>query len=74
MVYVLVQFEVVNVKEDPEKPRPHLNLSIVLDRSGSMSDKGKIEYAKKSAKFLVDYMKRTDILSIVEYDDRITVL
>ena len=33
--------------------RPPLNLSLVLDRSGSMEDKGKIEYLRQAAKLAV---------------------
>ncbi|MCP4751314.1 MAG: VWA domain-containing protein [Proteobacteria bacterium] len=73
VVYMLVRFEVAEIKEDPAKPRPRLNLAIVIDRSGSMSGQGKMDYAKTSSKMLVDSMKPTDRLAIVEYDDQITV-
>lgn len=73
-VYVLVQFNVAKVKEDPAKPRPKLNLALVLDRSGSMADRGKLEYAKKAANIVVDSMKPSDRIAVIEYDDRISVL
>ncbi len=73
-VYLLVRFEVAEAGKDPSKPRPKLNLAMVIDRSGSMEDKGKMEYAKEAAKILVDGLESSDRLSIVEYDDRITVL
>ncbi|HEY6952449.1 MAG TPA: VWA domain-containing protein [Bacteroidota bacterium] len=56
---------------------PHrrpLNLSVVLDRSGSMGDERKIEYAKKALTRLVDQLDAEDILSIVIYDDVVEVL
>ena len=52
--------------------RVPLNISIVLDRSGSMSG-DKIAYAKRAANFVIDQLKDDDILSIVNYDDRIEV-
>lgn len=73
-VYVLVQFRVENLKEDPSKPRPKLNLALVIDRSGSMESKGKLEYARRASHILVDSMKPGDQIAVVEYDDQITLL
>ncbi|MGB8190535.1 MAG: VWA domain-containing protein, partial [Chitinophagaceae bacterium] len=55
------------VKQDKRVP---LNISIVLDRSGSMRG-DKIAYAKKAANFLVNQLAAEDIVSIVNYDDRV---
>src|SRR6185312_14573946 len=44
------------------------------DRSGSMSDAGKIDYLKRAAKLAVDRLGENDTLSIVEYDDQITLM
>jgi Ca-activated chloride channel family protein len=52
--------------------RVPLNISIVLDRSGSMSG-DKIAYARRAANFVIDQLKEDDILSIVNYDDKIEV-
>ena len=52
--------------------RVPLNISIVLDRSGSMRG-DKIAYARRAANFVIDQLKEDDILSIVNYDDRIEV-
>ncbi len=54
--------------------RPPVNLALVLDRSGSMEDKGKLEYAKRAAKLVVQSLGPRDRVAIVEYDDRINVL
>ena len=53
--------------------RTPLNLSLVIDRSGSMSG-DKIIYCKKAAKFVVDQLSPEDYLSIVIYDNEISVL
>lgn len=54
--------------------RQPMNLAVVLDRSGSMADEGKIEYAKKAVYALIDQLQEGDIFSFVIYDDVIQVL
>jgi Ca-activated chloride channel family protein len=53
--------------------RVPLNLGVVLDRSGSMGG-SKIEKAKKAVEYIVENMTKTDIFSLVIYDDRIDTL
>jgi Ca-activated chloride channel homolog len=53
--------------------RPKLNMTLVIDRSGSMGDARKLEYVKAAAHQLIDLMGNDDILSIVAYDHRVTV-
>ncbi|MBN2720379.1 MAG: VWA domain-containing protein [Proteobacteria bacterium] len=53
--------------------RPPLNLCLVLDKSGSMADSGKMGYLIEAAHMLVDGMGPRDILSIVAYDDGVRV-
>ncbi|NEQ99472.1 MAG: Appr-1-p processing protein, partial [Cyanothece sp. SIO2G6] len=45
--------------------RPRLNLSLVIDRSSSMSVKGRLEYAKAAARHVVQQLEEGDRLSIV---------
>jgi Ca-activated chloride channel homolog len=72
-VYVLLQLGVRETTQEA-KARPPVNLALVLDRSGSMADRGKLEYLKAAAARILDELEPSDVLSIVEYDDRITVL
>jgi Ca-activated chloride channel homolog len=56
--------------EAPEaSDRPALNLSVVLDRSGSMAALGKLERAREAALLLVRRIGDEDVVSIVAYDD-----
>ena len=74
VVYAVVNFEGIDIDPGVTKERPPLNLSLVLDRSGSMEDEGKIEYLRRAAKLAVDRLGPRDTLSIVEYDDQITLM
>lgn len=53
----------------PEARRP-LNLSLVLDRSGSMGGR-KLAQAIRASKMLVDRLSENDTLSVVTYDDTV---
>ena len=53
--------------------RSPLNLSIVIDRSGSMQG-DKIMYALEAAKHMVDKLTANDFVSIVMYDQAIKVV
>lgn len=70
---VFLQITVSPPRFDAPRKKP-MNLSIVLDRSGSMADERKIHYAKSALLSLVDQLSPTDILSIVVYDDIVEVL
>ena len=72
-VYLLVTMN-VPAKENDGTPRPPLNVGMVIDRSGSMAEKNKIDYARASASQLIDSLSDKDLLAIVEYDDAVSVL
>ncbi len=50
-----------------------LNISIVIDRSGSMSG-DKLAYAKKAAANIVSKLSSDDFVSVVVYDDQVKLL
>lgn len=60
--------------EGAGRERKLVNLCVVLDRSGSMGEEGKIVNAKAALNALVDRLSRDDIFSLVIYDDLVDVL
>ncbi|MCF4967032.1 vWA domain-containing protein [Nostoc sp. CMAA1605] len=54
----------------PESPRRDLNLSLVIDRSGSMAG-APLFHALRAAESVVDQLEANDILSVVVYDDAV---
>ncbi len=72
--HLYTQLELEAVEEIIEtEERIALNLSVVLDRSGSM-DGAKIEKAKKAVEFIIENMLKSDIFSLVIYDDIIETI
>ncbi|MGQ9888394.1 MAG: VWA domain-containing protein [Aggregatilineales bacterium] len=57
---------------DSRLRRP-LNLSVVIDRSGSMSGE-KLNYTRRAAQFLVQNLSARDTLSIVLYNENVETL
>lgn len=54
--------------------RRPLNLSIVLDRSGSMAEEGKMSHARAALHALINQLRNDDVLSLVIYDNEVDVL
>ncbi len=54
--------------------RPPLNLGIVLDRSGSMSERNKIDFAHKAAAFAVGELLPGDRVGVVVFDDKVDIV
>jgi Ca-activated chloride channel family protein len=63
-IYVKLDFSAI--KYETEKKLP-LNISLVLDRSGSMAGE-KLDQAKKSVIAFIDSLSPNDYLSIVTYE------
>lgn len=66
-----IAVEAPKVKETGK--RLPLNLSLVIDRSGSMEGK-KLEYAKQAALHVVDLLQDRDRASVVIYDTEVEIL
>ncbi|MGC1396167.1 MAG: VWA domain-containing protein, partial [Coleofasciculaceae cyanobacterium] len=56
--------------DTPESPRRNLNLSLVIDRSGSMAGSS-LHHALKAAESVVEQLEPEDLLSVVVYDDAV---
>jgi Ca-activated chloride channel family protein len=54
--------------------RPPINLGLVLDRSGSMSEGRKMEHAREATIFAIRQLLPTDRVSITIFDDRVETI
>jgi len=57
----------------PQLARKPLNVCLVIDRSGSMAGE-KLRQTIASAKFVVERLAPTDLLSVVQFDERVKVV
>ena len=70
--YALLQLMDINENED-NTSKKNLNLSIVLDKSGSMSGQP-FEEAKKAAIMIIEKLRPSDSISVVAYDDNVDLV
>ena len=54
--------------------RTPFNIAIVIDKSGSMAEKKKLDYVKKSVDHIIDQLGRDDYVSVITFDDYVSVL
>jgi len=70
--FLYVETRVDEFFNDHAKRVP-LNLSIVIDRSGSMEG-DKIKYAREAAIYIIEQLKPEDRVNIIAYDDKVTLI
>lgn len=58
----------VKAREIEERRRQDMNLTLVIDVSGSMGDSGKLDMVKEALEVLVDELDRFDSVSIIAYN------
>lgn len=73
-VYALINFDTEDISANRLKQRSPVDLSLVIDRSGSMNERGKLTYAKQASIKLVDLLSRHDGFSLVQYDDSVSTM
>jgi len=71
--FLLVDIVAPTVPADPNRRRPPVNLSFVLDRSGSMGGQNKLGLAKQAVVEAIHRLESEDRFSVVTYDDQIEV-
>ncbi len=70
VLYVMAE---LSASAEIEAQRLPLNLCLVLDRSTSMKG-GRLQQVKEAARFIVDRMEVDDVLSLVSFSDRASVV
>jgi Ca-activated chloride channel family protein len=69
-VYLLIE---AKGNGEVQVDRAPVNLSLVLDRSGSMTGEP-LEYSKKACQFVIDQMTERDLLNMVAFDDEVQTI
>lgn len=72
--YLELKFRAGEIPTAVLKDRPPVNLVLVIDRSGSMSDAGKLEYVKTAANYVIDALGPKDRISVVAFDSDVKVV
>lgn len=70
---IILQIDLEAIKAEVQGHKP-LNIVLVIDRSGSMAERGKLEYARQAAQDLVDRLDKNDRIAVIIYDDVAEVL
>ena len=69
----ILEISVTALGKKANKKRSLLNISIVLDRSGSMAGE-KLHFVKQAAAHVIDLLDEEDRASVISYDDRIETI
>jgi Ca-activated chloride channel family protein len=72
--FVLAELVAPTPARDPAHRRPPVNLAFVLDRSGSMAGRGKLDLAKQGVLEALDRLEPTDRFCVVTYDQEIDIV
>ena len=70
ILYVLLEV----LPQSDHAGRLPLNLGLVLDRSGSMYDEGRLDYVIEAVKYLIDHIGPEDRAAVVAFADRAQLL
>lgn len=70
---VLVRVDYAATAKAPVE-RSRLSVALVIDRSGSMAEDRKLQYALAGARWVIDNLADGDTLSIIAFGDQATVL
>ncbi|MDT8389406.1 MAG: VWA domain-containing protein [Lentisphaeria bacterium] len=62
------------LETESQTPRVNINLAVVLDKSGSMTTRGKLENAKEAAVTALRMLGEDDYFSLVTYDSQARTL
>ena len=73
-INIIVDIEVPVFVPVKGKERPPVAISLVIDRSGSMSEANKLDYAIKAGKNVVRSLEPQDMLAITIYDDEVETI
>ncbi len=73
-INIIVDIEVPVFVPVKGKERPPVAISLVIDRSGSMSEANKLDYAIKAGKNVVRNLESKDMLAITIYDDEVETI
>jgi Ca-activated chloride channel homolog len=71
---ISLKIDIDGAIEQGSSERPQLNLALVIDRSGSMGEQGKMEYAMRAARLLIENLSARDIVSVIAFSEGATVL
>ena len=70
---VLIRIQAPDATDTPSKERKPYHLSLVIDRSGSMSGEP-LREAVRCARHIIDRLAPTDVASLVVFDDNVKTL